>query len=222
VTRPVAEAGVCFDATPLITYNNIDRLGLLEDLFSGCALTPDVVKNDEVVKRLDKYPQNRRIHEAPWLEAVKVEEPEDTRLVAQLLAIWDSDPRRDEGEAEVIALCRRFGWTAVMDDGRGRDAAKRYGVNCVYTVTAIIAASALSRPGALGRKDAWLVHQEADADRGPNARAMPIEDEYRPAFMKSLKGVRKRWQARGEPEWPQMLADPALDEIVEINAARIS
>lgn len=50
---------------------------------------------------------------------------------------------------------------------------------------------------------------------------MPIEDEYRKAFMMAAKAFRKVWQQQGEPAWPEILATGRLDELVEKAVARV-
>lgn len=72
---------VCFDAGPLISFNDVQRLDLLADWFGPTAYAPSFVVAQEL-KRRPK--QNAATIAAAWLQWVP-SHPDDTQLVADLL-----------------------------------------------------------------------------------------------------------------------------------------
>ena len=212
---------VCFDATQLIAFNNAEQLDILGAWFPR-AFTPDVVTEEEIRPHLGKFPQGQRILDAAWLEPIPVESDAGIELVNYLLAErWKSAPDRDRGEAEVLALCRDHGWTAILDDEAGRVAARdiRIGVPSAMMLTTIIAAAAyeLIKPN-----DAWALHVEVDQARkasfskkgpGGSFSYLTSDTAHKPAFMQSVNAFRhvKQKQDLG---WPQILTVPSLDELI--------
>jgi predicted nucleic acid-binding protein len=206
---------VCFDATPLIAYADSGHLTLLSTWFGPTAYVPAVVTEYELQKNLADYPQNQSIVDAPWLKPVPLIEPDDHQLANTLQQMWKSEKGRDRGEAELVALCKRYDWTAIVDDHNGRDGAYRNRVAHVFVATVLVAATAEQL---ITIDEAWTVHQAVEAryDRAP---VLPTDDDYKPAFEKAVRALRGLMRDADEPPWPQILADPRCDGVVKRSVA---
>lgn len=202
---------VCFDSTALLYFNKTGHLDLLEAWFPK-AFAPTAVIDAEFGEHIDRYPESKRIVEASWLEAVPVESDDGLKLVAYLRdERWKSAPNKDRGEAEVIALCVDYGWTAIMDDDQGRVAARDSKVPTATILTMVIAASA---QGLISPTDAWKLHCEIVVARG-GFTILSADKVHRPVFMNSIEAVRKIWRDEGEPAWPLLLAwKRGLDNVI--------
>ncbi len=202
---------VCFDSTALLYFNKTSHLYLLETWFPK-AFAPIAVIEEEFADHVDRYPENKRIVDASWLETVPVENDEGLRLVAYLRdERWKSAPNKDRGEAEVIALCVEYGWTAIMDDDQARVAAYDSKVPTAMMLTVIIAAAAHSL---INPTEAWKLHREIVIARG-GFTYLSADAVHRPAFMNSIDAFRKVWRDEGQPPWPRLLAwKPGLDNVV--------
>jgi predicted nucleic acid-binding protein len=210
-------AYVCFDATQLFAFNRVDRLDTLGDWFPK-AFVPNVVIEKEVRPFVRKYPKNQRILSATWLHSVAVESDSGLRLVAHLRdRVWKSPPEKDRGEAEVLALCRDYGWIAILDDEQARVAAERHAkAPRAMLLTIIIAAAAYEK---ISRNDAWKLHVDIDKARkkmGIGSRSFLTSDLcHEGVFAKCIDmfgGFRDKFD---NPEWPTFLAIPSLDELVD-------
>lgn len=207
---PQGPGYVCIDASPLIIYSDAGHLVWLSTWFGGgLAFTADVITKVELVTNLKKFPKNQDIVDQPWLQSVPVEDDEDVKFVTQLRRIWGSEPKRDFGEAEVLALSRSNGWTAIIDDGRGRDAAARFGVPCVTSTTMLVAATASTYESC---ETAWAIHK--DLMTGFDRPILPPVDDYFPALEKSVKAFKTIGEAMEGTVWPRILADPRADKLV--------
>jgi predicted nucleic acid-binding protein len=209
---PRGSGYVCFDTSPLIDYAKIDGLPELAGWFSnGTCFTADVVTKVEIPRGLASHPKNQAILDAPWLTSVPVYD-EDLAFIVELRELWGSSGTEDYGEAEVVALCKRYGWTAIMNDRRGRGAARRNGVSYVSTAGLLVAATA---ERAISVNDAWELHTRVEGDYD-HPMVLPTTDEYRPSFERAVAAVR-RWTADNpEEHWPRPLAmAPAIDAVLE-------
>jgi predicted nucleic acid-binding protein len=128
---------VCLDAMVLIHFNRVGSLKVLRDWLGPRVFTANVITEQELRRGLPCHPENKAILDSEWLFPVPVDGIEDIALVASLRRRWGSQDDQDRGEAEVVALCARYGWTAVMDDEVGRKAAKERGAPCVYMLTMV-------------------------------------------------------------------------------------
>lgn len=164
----------------------------------------------ELQKNLADHPKNQAIIDAPWLKPVPLVEEADHKLARTLRRMWKSETGRDHGEADLVALCKRYGWTAIVDDHNGRDGAYRNEVPHVYVVTMLVAATA---EGLTSVDEAWTVHQvvEARYDRP----VMPVADDFEPAFETAVRAIRGIARKLDEPPWPEVLADARCDEVVK-------
>jgi predicted nucleic acid-binding protein len=190
----------------LIGWTDAGHLELLGEIV-GSALTAHVIWQEEIAGSIGAHPQNQQIIDAPWLSSAKVVDG-DTRLVARLLEHWKSPPYTDRGEAEIVALCRRHGWTAITDDKDGRSALEAMRLNYAHRVSMLLAATAMGVAG-LDADRAWEVHHAVEASRdGPF-----LYDEGR--FRQTLDIIQRLWEQTGRPAWPQFLRDWKIDYIVD-------
>lgn len=207
--HPSGSSFVCFDATALITFHDHGYLGVLADWFADGACAPAAVLDLELRKNDFAETKNQDILNAPWLHTVVVDEPADVQAVSDLLLRWGSPPGRDKGEAEVVTLCKRYGWTALLEDRTGRRAAADAGVPHLYWVSLIIGACA---QGLIGETEAWEMHRTlANADGGGGLSG---NDVHRRPFTEAIKAVERRAEQLGDPGWPEILGDAAIDRIV--------
>ena len=215
---PQGPGHVCFDASPLIQFADANALATLATWFHPRAFTASVITKVELVKNLPAYPQNAEILKLPWLHAIDVDEEDDLRLISELRRLWGSKQGRDHGEAEVVALARRYGWVAILDDGAGRDAAKRNRVPHVSTAGLIAASVA----GVYESHDAaWALYQRVA--RTQLRPIIPPDDPYEPAFRAAADATRRIAQGmedNGDSVWPQLLADPRIDQLVRRASAK--
>lgn len=163
----------------------------------------------ELAKSLVRFPRNAEILKLPWLRAIPVEDDDDVQFVIGLRKVWGSARGRDHGEAEVVALCRRYGWTAILDDSRGRDAAYRNSVPYVSSTGLLVAGAAFHRDDIA---EVWDLHQRMVS---PMSRpTLPGTEDFRPAFQAALMAVRKIVGGMEGGQWPHVLADPRIDKLV--------
>jgi len=200
---------VCLDAMVPIHFNRVGRLPLLCEWFGPMVFTANVIMEEEIRGALSRHPENQAIVDSDWLVSVPVDEIEYIELVASLRKRWGSRDDRDRGEAEVVALCRRHGWTAIMDDDVGRSAAKEHAVPRVYMLTTMIAAASC---GLIAPQAAWKLHCSIEQTR---RRAMLTADEcHRSVFMKCIEQFVQVGEKMGDRRWPYILAKRGLDDLV--------
>jgi len=195
----------CLDAMILIGWNNAGYLDLLGELV-GPAFTADVITKLELGRSLKNHPQNRAILEADWLIEAPVRD-EDTQLVADLHVLWESGPTQDMGEAEIVALSRRHGWTAITDDKKGRGALEEYRLEYAYGASLLIAAAACGERG-LDAEAAWGIHREVEPGEAPHVGS-------KAKFIKCIEFARAVRERRGMVSWRELARDPYLDHIVD-------
>jgi predicted nucleic acid-binding protein len=201
---------VCLDAMVLIHFNRCDLLSTLGNWFAPSAFTTEFIAQQEIGgPALKRHHENRKILDCSWLRSVPVVDPKDLALVADLRRLWGSQDTEDMGEAEVVALSRRYGWTAILDDDVGRTAAEQHGVPRVYMLTMMIAAAAHDL---LTPKEAWAMHCTIESER--RRAILTVEEVHRPAFLAAIDLFRRYHERIGSPKWPRLLAAPKLDGIV--------
>ena len=110
------------DASVLIDLVSGRRLANLRELF-GTVAVPALVCA-EIERGVSKFPVNKGILDAAWLLRVAADDPDDLTLIADLHRTWRSAPPDNAGEAELVALSRRYGWIALLEDGQGREGAR--------------------------------------------------------------------------------------------------
>lgn len=218
---PVASTRCCLDAMVCIVLTGIDRSDLFEVLFGVETFLPRTVFDEwhgstETGGLIDGVP------------CLRITEPEvgDGPFVARLHRRFGSVPPRNEGEAQVLAACKRNpGWIAITEDQQAWVAAGDEQIARCYIVTVLAAAAAQSL---MSPTEAWRLHVEIEKWRQANSRGgmrfslMPYYDEYRPVFMEVCAAFRKRWIAAGRQSWCELLATPGLDDamILAVKRAR--
>jgi len=121
---------VVADSSPLIALCRIGRINLLHELF-GQLILPDAVWREVIESHPEKTGAAELIS-ASWIERRLVK---DTALVSLL--------RQDlgAGESEAIVLARELNSNfLLMDERRGRAAAKRLGLTCTGLVGVLLEA----------------------------------------------------------------------------------
>lgn len=213
------ELEVGADASVLIDLVSGGRLPNLKDLF-GTVAVPALVCA-EIERGVARFPINKGILRATWLLRVPAEDPEDLQLIADLHRSWRSAPPDNAGEAELVALSRRYGWIALLEDGQGREGAAREGVHPVRMTTCAVAAAAC---GAMTVERAWGLHTGYHARR-TRPLAIGTTPADRARFEHAIEIVRRLNTKLDAPPWPQILRHPTLapgvlDELVAKSAGR--
>jgi predicted nucleic acid-binding protein len=125
---------VVADAGPLIGLARIGHLSLLQGLYNSIAITPAVL--DELKISADR-PGAKAVSEAinaGWIRVIELKSPEDVRFL-RLLALVDA------GEAESIRLAsEQNARLLIIDDRKGRKAAKSHGVPVIGTGGILVSA----------------------------------------------------------------------------------
>lgn len=209
VALPTGPGFVCLDAMVLIHFNRVGRLKVLRDWLGPRVFTANVITEQELRRGLPRHPENRAILDSEWLFPVPVDEMEDIALVASLRRRWGSKDDQDRGEAEVVALCARYGWTAIMDDEVGRKAAKEHTVPCVYMLTTVLAAASC---GLITPAEAWRLHCSIERER--KRAVLSAGESHRPVFMKCVEQFTRVGEKLGDRRWPEILAMKGLDDLV--------
>ncbi len=121
---------VVADSSPLIALCRIGRLELLHDLF-GKLIIPDAVWREVVASQPGKVGVTE-ILAAAWIEQKTVIDRPLVNLLRQDLGA---------GESEAIVLARECSADVLlMDERRGREAAKRLGLACTGLVGVLLEA----------------------------------------------------------------------------------
>jgi predicted nucleic acid-binding protein len=205
---PTGPEHVCCDATVLICYQDNGHLDTLRDIFPNQTLTAHVITGWELVKSQKAIQMNKGIVGAGWLRSVRVTDPDDLDAVRRLLAFWAGGADKNDGEAEVIVLCKRYGWVAILDDLQGRQEALARGLHIAYMSTMLIAAAALGVNG-LDADSAWDIHRAVESQR----TRPRLQNEA--LFKRLVEIFRHAWEQSGEPAWPAFLCDRRLDKLVD-------
>ena len=115
---------VVADSSPLIALCRIGRLELLHDLF-GQLVIPDAVWQEVVASHPGKAGVTE-IAAATWIGRQTIKDKALVNLLRQDLGA---------GESEAIVLAREINADVLlMDERRGREAAKRLGITCTGLV----------------------------------------------------------------------------------------
>lgn len=121
---------VVSDASPIISLSDAGHLHLLGDLY-GKVHIPEAVFR-EVIGPSRRFPDGAATRGVPWIASLAIR---DLALVKEL------DGPLDRGEAEAIALAVECGADLLlMDERRGRETAKRLGLNVTGVLGALVEA----------------------------------------------------------------------------------
>jgi predicted nucleic acid-binding protein len=150
--RGPSSAPIIFDASPSIL---LDRLGYLPALRE---LHVTIVIPLAVSRELGSRP-GMPASAVPDLEWVKTREARDSLLQR----VREGPPSIDSGEAEAIALVLRERATVALDDLRGRERARRLGVDLTGTIGQLLAIRRLGIPSAFPirspEEDLQILHE---------------------------------------------------------------
>jgi uncharacterized protein len=118
------------DASPLICFVKINRLGLLQQLFERIIIPPVVYEEIQKIKSLgfsiDEF------YQASWISIV---EPPNTALLQNL------NDKLDEGEAQAIALAKEISPDFLLiDERRGTVIARNMGIKTIGVIGIVIRA----------------------------------------------------------------------------------
>ena len=197
---------ICFDATPLTSFNDTGSLDLVGEWLKPVAYTPFAVIDLELKKRPK---QNAPTIAADWLHWVP-SHPDDTQLVADLLKRFGKAYPENLGEAETVAASKRYGWTAVLDDEEGRGAADDHGVPHVYTVTLLAVAVGLRQAHA----DQGLAAPRSNRTEPRAVLTAKARQANKAIFVDFCNKLLQLLKNAGEPPWPVFLATPNLDALL--------
>lgn len=146
--------GIVFDTTSVLYLTIAGHDNLLADRYGGRAHIPAEVIEELVRGETTNGGNCARLLDGGWYRVAKVEEIEDVQLFLSLLRRWGRE-ERNRGEAAAIVLARRHGYTAILDDRVGRNAATELGVRHTGTIGILIQMVA---SGTLTLNTAWLIH----------------------------------------------------------------
>ena len=136
---------VVADSSPLIALCRIGRLELLHDLF-GQLIIPDAVWQEVVASHPGKAGV-AEIAAAPWIGQQTVKDRPLVNLLRQDLGA---------GESEAIVLAREISADVLlMDERRGREAAKRLCITCTGLVGVLLEArrrGSVADPASVGQE----------------------------------------------------------------------
>ena len=203
------EVGI--DTSVLIDLAEGKVLQGLNEIFPAVGL-PGMVKH-ELERSASRL--NSMILSADWLIPVTVDEPEDLGLIADLHRGLGGPPE-NAGEAELLALARRHGWAALIED-RARNLAIREGVHVIRLSTLAAAAAACE---VVPVERAWGLHRGFHMRRAPKRMpAMGTTPADRDRFARTVEAIAVLAERRESPVWPGLLSHSALkpgqlDELV--------
>jgi len=206
---------LCLDTTALIHFEVADALPTLELL---CTLPGDAHVPVSVVGEWRGHRVDPTGHVAghPWLRVVRADHPDDLRIVADLARRYRTPPDRDEGEMDVVAVSKRLGHTALMEDGVGCKQADDHGVPHLSIVTLLACGVAY---GAIEHRAAWRTHQAVEATRGTFHSILIADGDGRRGFAAAAMALRALRRAQGDPPLRRFIAQRNLDGIL-LAAAR--
>jgi predicted nucleic acid-binding protein len=196
---------IFLDATPLIHFARIGELNRLGTWLPG-SLTATYVLENEILDWAWKYPYNAQVGKETWLTAVPADTLEDAKLIAELSVRFEEGGTKNVGELHIIALAKRFGGTAIIEDQQARKAARsdEAKVKSVYMVSMIGAASACDL---ISENKAWDLQRQLEAGRERSVIRSVDSQAFR-EMVRLMKELRPRL-----PEWPECLHNNGLDLI---------
>jgi hypothetical protein len=220
---PRGSTVVGLDAMILIGYAEADAVDTLTTLFERAgvpAFTSAWLFENELEIPVAKYPVNQRIVDLEWLKKAPVVD-EDILYVQNLLDAWGSEEGRDRGEAEIVALCTRHGWTGISDDRKAHGVPELHAHQRPFKPQMVHGAALLAAAVAenlISEGDAWATHKKVEA-RYDDPPLVPVSDDYEPAFAAAVQAIRKKRDLLGQPPWPILLTH-GTDAIVRAAVRR--
>ena len=123
---------VISDTTPIITLMKLDRLELLRDIFAEITI-PEAVYA-ELTNDLRFLKETETIRHADYIHVAAALDRHEVNRVMEA-------ERLDRGESEAILLAKRLNADILlMDEARGRSAAKSMGISITGTIGVLLSA----------------------------------------------------------------------------------
>ena len=195
---------VFLDATPLTHFARIGELDRLGEWLSG-SYTAAYVMKDEIIDWIKYYPHNAKVRDATWLKTIPADNIVDAQLIAELSRRFPARDTKSIGELHVIALTKRLGGTAIIEDGHARKAAQQgAGIKSTFMVSMIGAAAACAL---ISENDAWDLQKRLEVGRDRSVICSTNSKEFR-EMVRFMKELHPRWAP-----WPDCLHNNGLDQI---------
>lgn len=206
---------LCLDTTALIHFEAAEALPTLELI---CTQGGDAHVPLSVVGEWHGHTSDPAGHVAgfPWLRIVRADDPADLRVVADLAGRYATPPGRDIGEMDVVAVSKRLGYTALMEDGVGCKQADDHGVPHVAIVTLLACSVAY---GLIEHRAAWRTHEAVEQTREPFHSILIADRDGRRGFSAAVMALRAYKQRCGDPPLPVFAARGGIDGVL-LAAAR--
>jgi hypothetical protein len=186
---------LCLDTTALIHFEEADVLPTLELMCTqeGNAFVPVTVVGEW--HGHDEDPAGH-VTGHQWLKVVRADDAADLRIVADLSRRYPTPPDKNQGEMDVVAISKRLGYVALMEDGEGCKQADDHGVAHVAIVTLLACCVAY---GILDHRLAWRTHVAVEATRGSFHSILIADRDGRRGFASAVLALRHLKQAEGDP-----------------------
>ena len=154
---------LCLDTTALIHFEAAGALPILELM---CTQDAHASVPVSVVGEWHGHSEDPAGHVTghPWLKVVRADDPTDLQIVADLSRRYPTPPNKNQGEMDVVAISKRLGYVALMEDGVGCKQADDHAVPHLAIVTLLACSVAY---GLVEHKVAWRTHAAVERTRGP-------------------------------------------------------
>lgn len=206
---------LCLDTTALIHFEAAGVLSTLEILCTqeGDAYVPVSVVGEWHGQLEDDA---GRVAAHPWLKVVRADDPTDLRVVADLARRYPTPPDRNRGEMDVVAISKRLGFTALIEDGVGCKQADDHGVPHLAIVTLLACGVAF---GLIEHKQAWRTHVAVESTRDTFHSILIADRDGKRGFAAAVMALRALHRSQGGPPFARFLAQGVLDGVL-LAAAR--
>ena len=208
---------LCLDTTALIHF---EAAGVLPTLELLCTQEGDAYVPVSVVGEWHGHFEDESgcVAGHPWLRVVRADDPSDLRIVAELSRRYPTPPDRNRGEMDVVAISKRLGFTALMEDGVGCKQADDHGVPHLAIVTLLACATAF---GLIEHKHAWRTHATVENTRDTFHSILMADRDGKRGFAAAVMALRDLRTRQGDPPFAHFLAQPVLDGVL-LAAARVA
>lgn len=195
---------LCLDTTALIHFEAAGALPTLERICThrGSAFVPLTVVGEWHGHRAD---QAGHVTGHPWLKVVRADEAADLRIVADLSRRYPTPPDKNQGEMDVVAISKRLGYVALMEDGVGCKQADDHGVPHVAIVTLLACCVAY---GLIDHKVAWRTHTAVETTRAPFHSILIADRDGRRGFAAAVLAFRHLKRVESDPDLMDFIYRP--------------
>lgn len=186
---------LCLDTTALIHFEAADRLDTLEQVCTQGAgpRVPISVVGEWHGHEVDHA---GRVAGHSWLEVVRADHPQDLRIVADLAKRYPTPPDKNIGEMDVVAVSKRLGCTALMEDGVGCKQAQDHAVPHLAIVTLLACAVVYD---VLPHREAWSTHVAVEGTRGTHHSILIADRDGRRGFAAAVMALKHLKARQGDP-----------------------